>query len=248
MEKNTAKKLENYTNEEQEIKKYTYADLLEMDDDKRYEIIDGKLYLMSSPSITHQAIAGAIYTQLVLFLEGKKCTPFIAPLDVAFSKSKQEHKIFNVVQPDVMVVCDIKKLEDGKKVFGAPDFVIEILSPSTSRKDQLEKLNLYLKYKVKEYWIIDPENMWVWPYLLNEQGMYELGKVYELTNEEVPVKVLKGCKINLIKYIEENKEWLLEKTTKKKKSAKKQKEVLAEENKKILEESAKKVNHKKQTT
>ncbi|MCI9178013.1 MAG: Uma2 family endonuclease [Clostridia bacterium] len=148
---------------------------------------------------------GKIYASLLNFLEGKKCTPFIAPLDVALSKSKQDHKIFNVVQPDVMVVCDGSKLEDGKKVFGAPDFVVEILSPSTSRKDQLEKLNLYLKYKVKEYWIIDPENMWAWPYILNDQGIYELERVYDLSQEEVPIKILKGYKINLIK---ENKEWL----------------------------------------
>lgn len=203
MEENTAKKL----NTEEQEKKYTYADLLEIDDDNRYEIIDGKLYLMSSPTVKHQAIAGEIYTQLALFLKDKKCKPFIAPLDVAFSKSRQDNKIHNVVQPDVFVVCDIEKLED-KKVFGAPSFVLEILSPSTSRKDQVEKLNLYQKYQVEEYWILDPNNMTVMPYILNEQGLYEIEKAYDLTREEIPVKILKGCRINLKEFLKQNSNWL----------------------------------------
>lgn len=201
METNTVKQLKT------EEKVYTYADLLEMDDDNRYEIIDGKLYLMSSPKTKHQAIAGKIYAELLEFLEGKKCTPFIAPLDVAFSKSRQNNKIKNVVQPDVFVVCDRNKIEDGR-VFGAPSFVIEILSSSTSRKDRIEKLNLYQKYQVKEYWIIDPVEKSVTPYILNEQGFYMIEKVYELTKEEVPVKTLKGCKINLIEYLKENSSWI----------------------------------------
>lgn len=206
MEENTAKRLDI---EEQEEKRYTYADLLEMDDENRYEIIDGKLYLMSSPTITHQALAGEIYVQLVLFLKGKKCKPFIAPLDVTLSKNKQYNQIYNVVQPDVLVVCDMDKLK-GKRISGAPSFAIEILSPSTSRKDRVEKLNLYQKYQVQEYWILDPEDMSVTPYTLNEKGFYVIEKAYELTKEEVPVKTLKGCKINLIEFLKENSDWIEE--------------------------------------
>ena len=197
MEENTAKKLET------EEKKYTYADLLEMDDDKRYEIIDGKLYLMSSPRIKHQVIAGEIYVQLRDCLKGKKCIPFIAPLYVTLSKEKQDNKIYNVVQPDISVVCNREQLKDERKITGAPSFVIEILSPSTSRKDKLEKMNLYQKYGVKEYWILEPVDMIVTPYILDENGFYKVEKNYDLTKEAVPVNTLPGCKIDIREFIKE---------------------------------------------
>ena len=202
MEKSTAKKL---NSEEKEEKKYTYKDLLEMDDDNRYEIIDGKLYLMSSPSVKHQVLAGAIYTQLFSILSGKKCKPFIAPLEVAFSKSREADKIYNVVQPDVFVICSDGK-EDIAKTSKAPSFALEILSPSTRRKDKLEKLNLYQKYGVKEYWILDPTDMTVTPYILDEQGFYKIERAYDLINEVVPIKVLKNCKIDIREFIKENSE------------------------------------------
>ncbi len=205
MEENTAKKLEE--------KKYTYADLLEMDDENRYEIIDGKLYLMSSPRIKHQVLAGEIFAQLRDCLKGKKCRPFIAPLDVTFSKYKQDNKIYNVVQPDISVVCNEEQLRDPRKITDAPSFVIEILSPSTSRKDRLEKMNLYQKYGVKEYWILDPVDMIVTPYILDEKGFYKVEKTYDLTKEEVPVKTLSGCKINIREFIKENSFWMNDELT-----------------------------------
>lgn len=207
MEENTAKKLET------EEKKYTYADLLEMDDDKRYEIIDGKLYLMSSPRIKHQVLAGEIFAQLRDCLKGKKCKPFIAPLDVTFSKYKQDNKIYNVVQPDISVVCNEEQLRDPRKITDAPSFVIEILSPSTSRKDRLEKMNLYQKYGVKEYWILDPVDMIVTPYILDEKGFYKVEKTYDLTKEEVPIKILSGCKIDIREFIKENSFWMNDELT-----------------------------------
>ncbi|MCI9245769.1 MAG: Uma2 family endonuclease [Clostridia bacterium] len=202
MEENTANKLE------KEEKKYTYADLLEMDDDKRYEIIDGKLYLMSSPRIKHQVLAGEIFVQLSLCLKGKKCKAFIAPLDVTLSNYKQDNKIYNVVQPDVLVVCNREQLKDPRKITDAPSFIIEILSPSTSRKDRLEKMNLYQKYGVKEYWIIDPVDMIVTPYILDENGFYKTEKNYDLTTEEIPVNILQDCKIDLREFLKENSEWI----------------------------------------
>lgn len=204
MEENTAKKL---NTEEKEEKEYTYADLLEMDDENRYEIIDGKLYLMSSPTLMHQAIAGEIYAQLRDFLKGKKCRPFIAPSDVALSKFRENNKIKNIVQPDVFIICDSNQVEE-EKIFGAPSFVLEVLSPSTSRKDKLVKMNLYQKYGVKEYWLLDPNDMTVTAYILNEKGIYETEKMYyDLETEEVPVRILKGCKINLIEFIKEYATW-----------------------------------------
>lgn len=182
--------------------KSSYADLKNIDDDNCYELIDGELYLMSSPTVIHQSICGEIYVQLKLFLKDKKCKAFISPLDVILSKNKNESKIYNVVEPDVFVVCDPKKIEQ-KNIFGAPDFVVEVLSKDR-RHDILTKFNLYQKFGVKEYWIVDQENASIIPYFLNEKGIYEIGKIYDI-KEEVPVKVLKGCKICLKNLYEENK-------------------------------------------
>ena len=159
---------------------------------------------MSSPRVKHQVIAGEIYVQLSLFLRGKKCKPFIAPLDVTLSKEKQDNKIYNVVQ----VVCNREQLKDERKITGAPSFVIEILSPSTSRKDKLEKMNLYQKYGVREYWILEPVDMIVTPYILDEKGFYKAEKNYDLTTEEIPVNILQDCKIDLREFLKENSEWI----------------------------------------
>ena len=182
---------------------YSYADLQKIDDNNRYEIIEGDLYLMSAPTVTHQMISGEIYAQLRNFLKGKTCKVFIPPIDVALSKSKEDNKIKNVVQPDVLVVCDPKKIE-VKKIFGAPDFIVEVLS-TDRRHDMLYKYNLYQKWGVKEYWIIDPDEGIIMPYTLNKNGFYEHETLYDI-REEVPVKVLKGFKICLKELYEENKE------------------------------------------
>lgn len=184
------------------LKKYTYADLLEMDDDKRYELIDGELYLMSSPKILHQEIVGEIYAQLHNYLKGKKCKAFVSPLDVCLSGVKNPKKEYNVVQPDVLVVCDENKLTKDMGIQGAPDLVIEVLSPSTRRHDTYRKFNLYQQYGVKEYWIIDTEAEVIYQYILNEKNIYTLPKTYEIT-EDIKVNILKNCIISL-KYIIEN--------------------------------------------
>lgn len=186
------------------LKKYTYADLLEMDDDKRYELIDGELYLMSSPKILHQEIVGEIYAQLHNYLKGKKCKVFVSPLDVCLSGVKNPKKEYNVVQPDVLVVCDENKLTKDMGIQGAPDLIIEVLSPSTRRHDTYRKFNLYQHYGVKEYWIIDTEAGVIYQYILNEKNIYTLPKTYEIT-EDIKVNILKNCIISLKDIIENAK-------------------------------------------
>lgn len=186
------------------LKKYTYADLLEMDNDKRYELIDGELYLMSSPKILHQEIVGEIYVQLRNYLKGKKCKAFVSPLDVCLSGVKNPNKEYNVVQPDVLVVCDENKLTKDMGIQGAPDLVIEVLSPSTRRHDTYRKFNLYQQYGVKEYWIIDTEAEVIYQYILNEKNIYTLPKTYEIT-EDIKVNILKNCIISLKDIIENAK-------------------------------------------
>lgn len=185
------------------IERYSYQDLLDMDDENRYEIIDGELYLMSSPSVIHQMLVGEIYFQIRSYLQGKKCKVFVSPLDVRFSKEKDFKKIWDVVEPDIMVVCDQDKI-DEKGIAGAPDVLIEVLSPSTRRRDKLQKFNLYQQKGVKEYWWVDPEEMVVYPYVLNKEGIYTLAKIYAL-EEPIKIQQLKNCTINLKDFIEENK-------------------------------------------
>lgn len=189
-------------------KKYSYEDLEKLPDDERYEIIDGNLFIMESPDGRHQLLLGELHLQIGNYLRDKKCTVFLAPFDVALSKSKKKNEIYNVVQPDIMVLCDMNKYE-GRYIFGGPDFVIEIVSPFNKSHDYVKKLKLYQEYGVKEYWIVDYKEHVILPYILNEKGVYELPKIYEL-DEEIKVHTLKGLTISLKKFLEENANLLKE--------------------------------------
>lgn len=185
------------------LEKYSYQDLLDMDDEKRYEIIDGDIYQMSSPSVVHQMIATEITRQIANYLEGKKCKVFAAPLDVRFSKEKDFKKVFDVVEPDIFIVCDEEKI-DKNGICGVPDTIIEIVSPSSATRDKLLKFNLYQRKGVKEYIIIDPKERLIFPYRINKDGIYTISKIYSL-EEPVKIETLKNCKIELEKFLEENK-------------------------------------------
>lgn len=177
------------------IKKYTYQDLLEIDDNKRYELIDGVIYEMSSPTTIHQEIVGELYVQFYNYLKGKRCKVFVSPLDVCLSGVKDTNKEYNVVEPDVILVCDNEKITD-KCILGAPDLLIEVLSKTSRKHDTFIKFNLYERYGVKEYWIIDTEAETISQYILNEKNIYTLQKIYEVT-EDVEVNVLENCTISL---------------------------------------------------
>ena len=171
-------------------RRYTYADYCGWDDDERWELIDGIPYAMAAPSISHQSVSGNIHLQIGQFLRGKTCKVFYAPTDVRLSADKKDD---TVVQPDLLVVCDKSKI-DEKGVIGAPDMVVEILSPSTASHDMVRKYTLYLKAKVREYWIVDPVSKTVVAHILGD-GAYS-GKSYGET-ETVPVSVLEGCTVDL---------------------------------------------------
>jgi len=163
---------------------------------------------MEAPHGRHQLILGELYRQISNFLMGKKCKPFIAPFDVVLSKSRKKNEMYNVVQPDLFVLCDLEKY-DGSKVFGAPNFIIEIESPGTALNDRLRKFNLYQKYGVREYWIVDLSKKIISPYTLNQKGIYEIARVYEL-NEDIKVITLPGLTISLKDFAKENAELLKE--------------------------------------
>jgi Uma2 family endonuclease len=163
--------------------KHNYGDYLTWPEDVRYELIDGEAYMMSpAPDLVHQDVAGEIFFQAKLALRNKLCRPFMAPVDVRLpKKSEADEFIDTVVQPDVFVVCDPSKL-DRQGVRGAPDWVVEVLSPSTASHDQIKKRAIYQKHGVKEYWLVHPIDRVLTIYLLEDQ---EFGKpnIVELTGQ-----------------------------------------------------------------
>lgn len=149
-----------------EARKFTYADYLTWPDDERWEIIAGEAWCMTpAPSLKHQTVAGNLFSLLNGYLRGKPCTPFIAPIDVVLAET-------DVVQPDIVIVCDKEKLTDAN-IQGAPDLVVEILSPSTGLKDRREKKALYERFGVREYLILNPTDETLERYLLAD-GRYGL--------------------------------------------------------------------------
>lgn len=183
--------------------RYTYADYLKWNDDERFELINGKAVMMASPTFTHQTILGQIYRHLAEFLDDKPCNVVMAPFDVRLFEKKGERPedVDTVVQPDILVICDHKKIDEhGCK--GAPDMVIEILSPSTQGHDCFVKLNLYQQAGVREYWIVDPESKTVKVLILDDEGIYHISKAYKQT-DTVKVNILNGCVIELDKAFSE---------------------------------------------
>ncbi|PKM93756.1 MAG: prevent-host-death protein [Firmicutes bacterium HGW-Firmicutes-1] len=120
----------------------------------RYEYIDGQVYYLASPNFTHQRILGNLYIVMYTFFKGKPCQPFLSPFDVTLKRSVS---LFNVVQPDLLVVCDQDNRNEKDYYLGTPALVVEIISPETSKKDLIKKLDLYMSTGVEEYWVINPE-------------------------------------------------------------------------------------------
>ncbi|HRO37692.1 Uma2 family endonuclease [Thauera sp.] len=175
-------------------KHYTYADYLQWPDDTRYELIDGEAFLMSpAPLVEHQEVAGELFRQLANQLDGQPCRPYIAPVDVRLPrKDEADAAIDTVVQPDVLVVCDPHKI-DRRGVRGAPDWVLEVLSPSTAAHDQIAKRRTYERAGVREYWLVHPGDRTLTVYVL-ENGQYGRPEIYEL-KDETPIGVLPGVSI-----------------------------------------------------
>lgn len=142
-----------------EKRRFTYADYKNWPDDERWEIIDGSPFCMTpAPSIKHQRVLGNIHALFFDHFRNKPCRPFVAPTDVMLDD-------FNVVQPDLLVVCDPGKLTEAN-VQGAPDLVVEVLSPSTKLKDKREKKSLYERFGVREYLVVSPDDAMVEQYRL----------------------------------------------------------------------------------
>lgn len=148
---------------------YTLDDYYALPDDLRVELIDGVFYKMSSPTTIHQLIISLIWKDLWDYIEEKKggCLPFASPVDVQLDRDDR-----TILQPDVLIVCDRDKII-RRCIYGAPDFIVEVLSPATRRKDSYLKLQKYANAGVSEYWLIDPDRKKI--------------LVYDLVHEEPPV-------------------------------------------------------------
>jgi Uma2 family endonuclease len=179
-------------------KRYTYADYLTWWDDKRRELVNGFIRMMTpAPRLKHQRISGNLFGNMhnIIKKNRGKCEIFHAPFDVRLPKNgeKEDHLIDTVVQPDICIVCDLSKL-DEKGCLGAPDMIIEILSFSTAKYDTTVKFKLYEDAGVREYWIVYPSEG-VEIFILQPDGKYDTGTRYE--TGKVPIYIFDGTEIDL---------------------------------------------------
>ena len=154
---------------------YTYADYLLWRFKEQVELLRGKLFKMSpAPREIHQRVSMYLSGELYNFFKDKTCRFYSAPFDVRIpakgTKETTDNQIYTIVQPDLCVVCDLEKI-DGRGCVGAPDLVVEILSPSNSRKDLKDKYEIYEEAGVPEYWIVDADDKAIYRYVLQE-GVY----------------------------------------------------------------------------
>jgi len=177
-----------------EERRYTYADYREWElkPGERYELIYGEPYVMAAPNSRHQEILMELSTQFHTFLRGKPCRVYPAPFDVRLYY-KEDESDDTVVQPDISILCDKdKRGEEG--CHGAPDLVVEIISPSNTATEMQQKFKLYQKAGVREYWVVDPENKTLTVHLFQEDTI--VGRIYGRSGT-VRVSILPGFEITL---------------------------------------------------
>lgn len=162
---------------------YSYADYLTWRFEEAVELLRGKVSLMSpAPNLSHQSVSRNLLVEIGLYFKGQPCKVFDAPFDVRLYDRRKSIvancDIYSVVQPDLCVICDADKL-DTQGCLGAPDWIIEILSESTARKDTQTKFQLYQEAGVKEYWLVHPYETTVLQFLLDKtQEKYQLLAMY----------------------------------------------------------------------
>ncbi len=165
-----------------EDKSYTIADIEALPEGERAELIDGKMYMMGTPTATHQRMVGFLYLKFASYINGRKgkCEVFLSPFGVYLNESD------NYVIPDLLIVCDKDKV-DEKGCHGGPDLAVEIVSPSSRRMDYAVKLFKYRAYGVREYWIVDTEKKRIQVYDLERDDLEEYS-----FSDKVPVGIYEG--------------------------------------------------------
>ncbi len=180
-----------------DTERFTYADYVTWPETERWELIDGEAYDMSpAPSTEHQRVSRKLLVQIEGFLRQKPCEVFYAPFDVRLpERDEADDEIENVVQPDISVICDPSKL-DSKGCKGAPDLIIEILSPSTAKKDRQEKFLLYERHGVKAYWLVHQSEHLIEVFRLRNSGVYDKPEIYA-GDDMMPVDLFPDLEIDL---------------------------------------------------
>ena len=176
-------------------KKISYEEFLKLTEssEKRYEYIDGEVYLLAAPRTTHQKALGELYILFYNWFKGKKCIPMLAPFDITLKKSADK---INVVEPDLAVICDLEEnLNEKDYYMGVPILVLEILSESTRSKDVVKKFDLYMSTGIKEYWIVNPLSKEVRIYCFDNRGISR-DEIFK-KNETANSYIFKGLNINL---------------------------------------------------
>jgi len=177
---------------------YNYGDYASWTDDDRWEIIEGEAHSMSpAPTLDHQRYLRRLLNKFENYLEGKTCEVFNSPCDLLLlEEGETVDKATNIVQPDIMVVCDSNKLFENKCCVGAPDLIIEILSPSTASKDMKKKRLLYERFGVKEYWIVDPVHKTIQVFTSGEDKLYGKSNIYS-SEDKIKVGLFADLEIDL---------------------------------------------------
>jgi Uma2 family endonuclease len=176
---------------------YSYADYMRFEFEERLELIKGYIFKMSpAPSRIHQKISGRIFNPIYNALNSHTCEVYSAPFDVRLARKNVDDKeVFTVVQPDIVVICDQTKL-DKRGCIGAPDIVVEILSPGNNKKELINKYEVYEEAGVKEYWIVSPSEKTFFRYILDDNGKFQPTKLLT-EGEEVTTTIIPGFKLVL---------------------------------------------------
>jgi Uma2 family endonuclease len=178
-------------------KTYSYADYLQWTFEDRLELIKGKIFKMTpAPASLHQRISMRLSSELYFFLKSKPCQIYAAPFDVRLARKgeSEDKKIFTVVQPDICVICDPSKV-DARGCTGAPDIVVEILSPGNNQKELRNKYEVYEEAGVQEYWIVSPQDKTFLKYTLTAHG-YQPSKLMTM-GDTITTPILPGFELSL---------------------------------------------------
>ena len=173
----------------------TYEEFLELveNSEQRFELIDGVVYYMVSPTYKHQMVVGELLAVFRTWFKGKPCAALTSPFDVTLVKSADN---ICVVQPDIVVLCDKENIDDQGRYKGVPTLVVEVLSPGTRGKDLLKKLNLYHECGIREYWIVDPEQETITIYAFEGEETVE-HRVYTPAQETAASLIFEGLAVSM---------------------------------------------------
>ena len=180
---------------------YTYADYLLWQFEERVELLRGKIRQMAAPSMKHQRLSFRLSRLIANALWQTPCQAFAAPFDVRLTRTRNDKEATTVVQPDLCVICDSSKLDD-RGCNGAPDLIIEILSPGNSRTEMRDKFDLYQEAGVLEYWIVSPIEKTIQRFKLNEQGIY-IGLAPNVEGDLVTTPIIPNLEADLTEVFED---------------------------------------------